>query len=336
MSDKINLSVNFCRAYFRRHFGERFAFGKEYFCNAEKRVETDLAMQKALYERFGDLGLGRPDPVPRLQLGFDDTLNITALFGGQVSFAENYTWLVPGTLASDEAVERLKAPDIETAWPQSLFIRQSESFAGTVGAPVLHGILESALDLRGDAFLVDLMSAPTLANKLLDVLMETVARLKDFWDQKLAGRPQTGIRLGACSCCLVSPEVFEEYLLPRYNALTERFGNGVLCSCGRSTHLLAGYAKLENVATYRLGWETDFRLAREILGPVHIRATLDPARVAAGDASQVEKDVRRLLEETAGGEVTLVLNSAAEDTPDENVRAVFETAKEYQACRNTL
>lgn len=336
MTDQINLSVNFCRAYFRRHFGERFAFGKEYFCNAKKRVETDLAMQKALHERFGELGLGNPDPAPRLQLGFDDTLNITALFGGQVSFAENYTWLVPGTLESDEAVERLKAPDVEAAWPQSLFIQQAESFDGAVGAPVLHGILESALDLRGDSFLVDLMNAPALANHLLDVLMETVARLKEFWDHKLAGRPQPGIRLGACSCCLISPEVFEEYLLPRYNALTERFGNGVLCSCGRSTHLVAGYAKLKNVATYRFGWETDFRLAREILGPVHIRATLDPARVASVDKRQVSEDVRKLLDETAGGEVTLVLNSAAENTPDENVRTVFETVKEYQTCGNTL
>jgi len=329
MPDSIDVTLTFCRGYYRAHFGDLFSFDREYFCNVDKRMEITVAMQKALYERFGDLGLGDPDPEPRTTLGFDDTLNVTAIFGGHVRFSQNYTWLEPGTLSDDRAVEELEVPDLENTWPQTLFISQFDEHQGSVSAPGLHGIVDSAMDLRGSAFLVDLIERPDRAEKLLDVLVQTVVELKEFWDTRAYGRTRSGIALGGCSCCVVSPKLFDKYLLPRLNQLTERFGDGKWCSCGPSTHLLEGYAKLENVSSFRLGWDTDFKLARKLLGPAHIKATLHPARIAAGDTRQVERDVRKLLEDAAGGELSLVLINAAEGTPDENVRTIFRTVAEY-------
>ncbi len=337
MTDKqTKVYVSFCREYYRTHFGKFFNFDKDYFLNIDKRIEIDTAQEKKLYQRFGHLGLGSPDPELRAHLGFDDTLNITAMFGGKVSFTSNYSWLEPNTLISEEGVKNLKVPKIEESWPQTIFIEQFDKCAKTYGTemirtPTLHGVMESALDLRGEDFLVDLLQRPHLAEKLLDVLTETVVRLKEFWDKKKYRKVRRGIPLGGCSITVLSPQSFRNYILPRYNFLTHRFGGGYLCACGPDTHLLGSLRYLEDCDVYRLGWETDFRKARQLLGNRHIRATLDPMRTSRGEPEQVEKDVARLLKEAGDpGALSLCLVNAAAETPEENITTIYSTVRKYR------
>jgi len=336
LDKRINVGISFCHGYYRKHFGEIFTFDKEYFCNIDKRIEIDTSMEREISRRFGDLGLGNSEPPPRIRIGFDDTLNITALFEGEVSFASNHTWLKPNTLNTDRSIEDLDVLDIENSWPQTLFIEQFDKCAARYGiemiaGPVEHGILESAIDLRGEQFLTDLAGNPHLSEKLLDVLVETIIKFREFWDRKY-GQVRRGIHAGACCATLLSPEIFQKYILPRYNFLTCKFGGGYLCSCGGSTHQLHYFAKLKYFDTYRLGWKTDFKLARQLLGSRHIQASLDPARIAASDTKQVEKDVTGLIEDAAdGGKLTVVLVNAAEETPDENVRTIYKTVAKYRS-----
>ena len=59
----VPLGVGFYPDWWFTNYG--ISFGREYYYDPEYRVDAQAKMQKALYERFGDVGLGSPDPEPK-------------------------------------------------------------------------------------------------------------------------------------------------------------------------------------------------------------------------------------------------------------------------------
>jgi len=327
----LEIDVSFCRGYYSKNFG--LEYGKEYFENVAARAETDQAAKRALHERFGDLGLGDSDPKPIVQLGYDDTLNVTLAFGGELHLGADVTWTTP-VLHSAEDVDSLAVPEIESTWPHTHFLKKYEEAVSCVGAenirpPKVHGILESALDVRGDAFLEDLLLEPQRAEKLLDVLTDTVIATKEFWDRKCYGEVRSGLSMGGCSTTMLSPSTVEKFLVPRYSRISKHFGDAFLCSCGESTKNLEAFAMIEELRYARVGWGTDLKKAAQILKERHVKASVDVVRASKLSPDEFEKDVRKVLTELEPVDnVSLLLINAATDTPDENVRRFIDIARE--------
>jgi hypothetical protein len=57
-----------------------------------------------------------------------------------------------------------------------------------------------------------------------------------------AGMAISGLHVGDCSLCMVSPQAFAELVLPPLNDLARGFGPLRLHSCGCSDHLLDAFA----------------------------------------------------------------------------------------------
>ena len=191
----LQLDITFTRDYYSRHFG--LTYDTDYFDDIRCRAETDMAAQKGLFEKFGDIGLGSAEPQPIVRLGYDDTLNTTLMFGGELHVRDGVSWVDPGWLTA-EAADILSCPDIESTWPHTKFLEQHEQAVKSFGAdcvrpPVPHGILESALDMRGQDLLQDMVLEPERVKRLLEVLTEAVIAQKDFWDDKCFGQLQKGL-----------------------------------------------------------------------------------------------------------------------------------------------
>ena len=75
----IRLGVGFYPDWWHKHYG--FSFDREYYFDPEKRVRTRMEMEKKLYERFGDVGLGNP------RAGTKASHNI------RHGYASGYIWL---------------------------------------------------------------------------------------------------------------------------------------------------------------------------------------------------------------------------------------------------
>ena len=45
------------------------AFDQAFYLDAPARIRHDVTMRRVLYERYGDIGLGEPDPQPRPVIG---------------------------------------------------------------------------------------------------------------------------------------------------------------------------------------------------------------------------------------------------------------------------
>ena len=328
----LQLDITFTRDYHARHFGLKY--GPDYFDDVRTRAETDMASRRALFQRFGDLGLGQQDPQPVVQLGYDDTLNVTLMFGGQLQVSSGISWVHPGFLAANN-VETLQPPPIPDTWPHSKFLQQFETAVKAFGPdsvrpPVPHGILEAALEMRGQEFLEDMLVQPALANHLLDVLTEIVINLKEFWDRKCFGRPVRGLSLGGCSTTMLSPDQVAAFLVPRYSRIARRFGDAFVCSCGPSTHNLQNLSAIEGVRYVRLGWGTDLNKAAHFMKHRHIKASLDVVRCATLDPDRIAQDVENVLSSLEPvDEVSLLLIHAGADTPDDNVRRIVQTALSF-------
>ena len=150
--ERLEIDISFSRAYYSKRFGLRYE--KDYFDNPKVRCETDQQARRGLFELFGDLGLGQENPPPVVRLGWDDTLNITLMFGGELRVAGGVAWITPGFLDLAE-VDRLCVPDIATSWLHTRFLQHYEQAPAnsdwTILPPKPHGILESALEMCGEA-----------------------------------------------------------------------------------------------------------------------------------------------------------------------------------------
>ncbi len=328
----LELDITFSRDYYSRHFG--VSFEPDYFEDIQIRAETDQIIKRQLFKRFSNIGLGDPAPEPIVQLGYDDTLNVTLMFGGELRMGGGISWVEPGFFSSD-AVETMKTPDIKNTWPHPQFLEQYnkaiELFPKqSIRPPIVHGILETAMDMRGAAFLEELLLESKNAERLLDVLTETVIATKEFWDIKCYGKKQKGPALGSCSTTMLSAELVRRFFVPRYSRIASYFGDGFLCSCGLSTQNLENFAAVEDARYVRVGWGTDLEAAAKVLKNKHIKAALDVVRAVELSASEFEKDIKHILETLESiDNVSVLLIHAGAETPDENICRIVEIARTF-------
>ncbi|MDP6355843.1 MAG: uroporphyrinogen decarboxylase family protein [Planctomycetota bacterium] len=332
--NRVQVNVSFSRDYFRRHF--EVEFGKAYFEDVRTRATTDREVQLLLGQRFGDYGLGHVDPPFTYQLGYDDTLNITLMFGGELKYASDLTWVDPGFLPIS-LVRDLQPPVIEETWPHTRFLEQYNEAAGIYGPqsilpPVPHGILEAATDMCGEAFLRAMATRPQEAHHLLDVLTETVIALKEFWDVKCFGQVRKGLSLGGCSTTMLSPKMVEVFLVPRYSRIADHFKEAFICNCGISDHNLKNFLAVKQARFIRAGWGSDLSQFARLAKDRHVKASLSVVRAATLPCQQFGADVTYILETLREvDEVSVLLIHAGADTPDDNVKVVFNTVHEFAA-----
>jgi hypothetical protein len=307
-------------------------------------------MRQALYERFGDLGLGEADARPRpvvgpvhLAIGFV----VQAMLGCDVRFSEDASpWVLCAEL-SDREVWALTVPDLETTSPMretiSMMDALEEEFGYLEGDIPWDGVQNVALDLRGQQLFLDYYDNPELVHHLFGVIAATIYRVASY----VRGRTGTSSislnrivasidpRLNLhsnCSVQMISRSTYEEFLLPYELWLAERLQPYGIHHCGDSLErVVHAYAKVPGLAHVDVGWGSDVAACREILPHAFFSLRLNPVRLRAQTPVEVRSDVARLLE-AAGPSNKVALCCVAMDaaTPDYNVRAIFEAAEEYQ------
>ena len=102
--------------WWHTHYG--LSFDEPFHFDPRVRVESERRMRQALYDRFGDLGLGEADAKSRpvvgpvhLVIGF----MVQAMLGCEVHYLPDAAPQVICANLTDEQVMALEVPDIETA-----------------------------------------------------------------------------------------------------------------------------------------------------------------------------------------------------------------------------
>jgi len=342
------VDVIFHPDWWHTHYG--LDFGPAFHFDPQARVESERRMRQALYDRFGDLGLGeaqaRPRPVVgpvHLAIGFV----VQAMLGCEVRFAPNAApWVLCAELDEDQ-VWALEVPDLETTSPMRETIAMMDAleaeFGYVEGDIPWDGVQNVALDLRGQQLFLDYYDRPDMVRHLFDVIARTIVLVAGYVRRRTGTSSISLNRIVAsidprlnlhsnCSVQMISRRTYEQHLLPFECWLAERLQPYGIHHCGDSLQRVAqAYARVPGLAYVDVGWGSDVAACRRALPDVVFSLRLNPVRLRAQTPAEVRNDVEQLLG-AAGPLDKAALCCVAMDaaTPDENVRAIFEVAGRYR------
>jgi uroporphyrinogen-III decarboxylase len=336
----IPLGVGFYPDWWVNNHG--IAFGKKYYNNPDYRVETQARMQKALYEQFGDVGLGSPDPAPRPLITYGMVM-LPAVFGCEIVFKEEaLPWAMPLNL-SKEACDNLVKPDLTQASPMKEMLSQIDHLKAKYGKVVgdinTTGVQNLALKLRGDELYIDYFEDPEFAHRLLKFCAECMI---DLWRlvYPITGTGAVDVTpmcdpsiycLPNCTVEQISAATYTEFGLPYDNMIAEVCKPVGIHHCGNLDPVVEEYAKVKNLVFVEAGFGTDFAAARRILGPeVAFNARISPVLMKNGTVEEIEAVVKEAIDQGAPLEnYSIDTVGLTTGVPDENVRAARRTAMTY-------
>lgn len=338
-NDHIPLGVGFYPDWWHKHYG--ISFGRRYYYDPEYRVGARMEMDRRLHERFGDVGLGNPNPKPKPLITFGMVM-LPAVFGCEIVYEdEALPWAMPMNL-SDDQVMKLTVPDIFNTPPMTDVIRQIESLKEKYGTVVgdinTTGVQNLALKIRGDQLYIDFFENPDLCHHLFRVCTECVIQLFQFI-YKITGTGAVDVTPMAapsiyvipnCTAEQISLKAYEEFLLPYDNQVAASCHPFGIHHCGSVDQVLTGYAQVRHLQFVEIGFGSDVRRAREVFGPqVAINARISPVLMKNGTPEEIAAEVKRLVDQGAPlHNFSIDTVGLTHGTPDENVKAARKTAAE--------
>ena len=326
-----------------RHYG--IAFDEPFYFDRETRIRNDAAMRRALWERFGT---GEADPRPRPIAGSQHVAGgfvLPALLGVPIRFEPHQAPCpVPLELSREQALA-LRVPDVERTWPMDRLLAGMDElhrdFGHVVGDFDVDGVLNTALQLRGQQLFVDMLEDPAVADHLFDVVAETQVRVVRLV-QSRTGTSSVSVNRGIvnvdpriylhgnCSVQMVSPALYRERLLPSELRLARELRPYGIHHCGNNLHRFAGLYSETGAVFYDVGWGSDVAAVSRALPDAFLNLRLSPVRMLQESPGTIRADALRLLEAAARPtRVGLCAINMDYGTPDENVRAMFRAGAEW-------
>ena len=235
------------------HHHERITFDEDFFFHPAKRVESERRMEQILYERWGQFGMGKNHdkllpvvgPV-HLAAGF----LLSEMLGCKVEYLADGPPLVHPADREDldlspQAAFRSSAFQ---RW-DSLCDALKKSHGGLVGDINWGGILNLALDLRGQTLFCDMLDRPedvsrffgsiaAVIEQFTGILLERTGSTSISVNRTVDGLPGPVFLHSQCSLTMISTNDYERFLMPfdiHWNRLHSSFG---IHYCGNDPHRL--------------------------------------------------------------------------------------------------
>lgn len=282
------------------------------------RQEDGRRRHEFLLRRYGDVDLaglrGVKDAYRRMGTEDYGTVMLPGLLGCRVAKKDGYWWAEEANY-TDEQLMALTVPDPATTYPFTLALEHLESIEAAVGRENLvnpyetvniQGPLNIAMKLRGEQFLVDMLEAPALAHRALEVSTQMVERVTDFLRQRfgpLQVRHDYGYCIAHCPLVMVSPALYEDFILPYENRLAERTefvtGRSDAFELHHCTSVidpyLSAYRKVRHLSKIDGGdLATDFRRVKRELPGVRLDVNVDSFRIRFQGLDDFLRDVQGL------------------------------------------
>ena len=339
----MHAEVIFSPNWWFQNYGIRF--DESFYFDRDLRIRHDVRMRAALHERFG---LGEPHPEPRPMVGSQHVAGgfvVPALLGVEIRFAENQApWPVARNLDRGRTMA-LRVPEIEITWPMSRWIADMDWLEGQFGHVIgdfnTDGVLNTALQIRGQQFFLDLHEDPELVSHLCGVIAETQCRVAEYVRRR-TGTCSVAVNRSIlnldpsiyvhanCSTQMVSPALFKKTLLEYECALAARLRPFGIHHCGNNLQLFAeGYARTGAVF-YDVGWGSNVARCSQALPDAFLNLRLSPVRMLTQTVEEARRDVEQLLAAANRPErVGVCCINMDAGTPDANVMAMLDVARGY-------
>jgi hypothetical protein len=341
---QIPVEVVFNPAWWNRNYG--ISFDESFYFDKQQRIQNDLRMRRALHERFG---IGEVDPKPRPVIGSQHVAGgfvVPALLGVRIRFLPDQApWSVPSDLSREEILA-LRPPRLENTWPMNQLMAQMDElqkeFGYVVGDFNTGGILNTSLELRGQALFTDLLEDEELVRHLFTLVAGTQTLVAEYV------RSRTGTNSVAtnrsilnvdprisltsnCTVQMVSPATYERTIFPFECAMSERLRPYGIHHCGNNLQMFAKLYAKAGVVFCDVGCGSDVARCCRLLPDAFLNLRMDPVRMLQETAETIGNDTQKLLAAAARArKVGLCCINMDHGTPDENVFAMFQSARSWR------
>jgi hypothetical protein len=322
-------------------------FDRDFFFHPRRRVEAERKMEQVAYERWGRFGQGedRNKDVPalgavHLAAGF----LLSQMLGCEVEYR-----------ADAPPQVRPKGQDSLSVDEESAFtcpaFRRLEALADQLGSSHGYvtgdvnwgGILNLALDLRGQELFMDLADQPDRVGAFFGQIGRVIERFVDYVESKTGSssvsvnrnvlhRPGAVFLHSECTHTMISTEHYEEFLLPADIAWSRRHQPFGIHYCGPDPHrFAASYAKVPRLDFLDVGWGGDLRILRQHLPKTFLNIRLSPVEIVSQTPEQIVSTVSRLVTDAGGPALSgICCINMDKRVSDAQVEAIFAAAEELR------
>ena len=329
-------------SWWHRHEG--VTFDEDFFFHPARRVEAERKMEQVLYERWGRYGLGSDHGRDLPQIG---PVHLAAgyltseMFGCPVQYSEDAPpQVIPANIDSLE-ISR-DAPFESPAFKrcEKLLEDLKAKFGRLCGDIGWGGVLNTALDLRGQEFFLDLLDKPDEAARFS---ADIAAVIEQFTQRVRQATGTTSISVNRnvrhmpaavhlhseCSNVMISTDMYDEFFLPVDVQWSRKYRPYGIHHCGEDPHrFAASYAKVPHLDFLDVGWGGDVAELRRHLPNTFLNTRLSPVGIVKQTPDEIRATVRRLVHESANPYLTGVCCINMDDrVRDDQVAAIFEEAE---------
>ncbi len=314
-------------------------FDPDFFYHPARRVEAEAWMERVLYDRWGRYGLGskesRPEVGPvHLAAGY----LLQEMLGCQVEYQDSHP---PQVIPAKQ--EKLHV-DPDAAFASQAFKRfatlcdQLEQTHGYVTGDVnFAGILNIALDLRGQDLFIDMYTDPEHIKRQFAKIAEVITRFVDFVvartgtsslsvNRNVRHLREPVVLHSECTHTMISEKDYERFLLEYDVQWARRYPAFGVHYCGSDPHrYAASYAKIPGLHFVDVGAGGDVRVVRDHLPGTFLNLRLDPVGLREQSPDHIRNMVQDLARASANPALTGLCCINMDDTvTDERIDAIFE------------
>ena len=319
-------------------------FDEDFFYHPKKRVESEKRMEKELYERFGEFGLGENHDKELPVIGAIHNAAgyiISEMLGCEIRYQEDQAPQVICANKEDFGIDVGGAMDSAPVKRLKKLISGLKSRYGYVCGDInWGGVLNVALDLRGEAMLMDMMLQPEESRQYFKDIASVIEKFITYiYEQtgttsvsvnSIVKHIKPAIFLHSeCTHTMISEDLYEEFLLPIDLKWSETFRPFGIHYCGQDPHRYAdSFAKIPNLTFLDLGWGGDVKILREKLPNTFFSLRLDPVTINNTPDDQLESIIRKLVTDSGNPMLTGVCCVNMDgNTEDAKIRTIYKTVE---------
>lgn len=339
-NDILPVEVVFHPSWWNRHAG--LTFDRDFFYHPARRVEAERTMERVLYERFGDLGLGKDRERALPVIGPVHNAAgylLSEMIGCRVEYreAEPPQVIPAGTKSLTLDVERAFAGPA-FGQLQDLVGDLKRSFGYVTGDVNWGGILNLALDLRGQDIFLDMVDRPADVHAFFKRIAEVIERFTSYIADETGSTSisvnRTVLHLrgpvflhSECALTMISARHYESFILPIDSEWSRRRRPFGVHYCGEDPHRYADIlARIPHLDLLDVGWGGDLGLLREKLPRTFLNIRLSPVEIVKQSVEDIRRAIRARVAASGNPYLTGVCCINMDDkVTDDKVRAIFET-----------
>jgi len=339
---KILLPVDIVLApeWWFRHEG--ITFDQDFFFHPIKRVESEQRMEQALYERWGRYGSGKNKDVVRPEIGavhLAAGFLLSEMLGCRVNYCENHP---PQVVCAGRDDLVINEDDVFSSTVFKRFTNLIESlrekFGYLTGDVNWGGILNLAMDLKGDSIFMDMMMKPeetkVYFSKIACIIKRfTTAVFRETGTTSVSvNRNVFNLRNpvflhSECTHTMISEEDYRNFLLPfdiEWSKTVRPFG---IHHCGHDPHRMAeSYSMIPHLDFLDVGWGGDVKRLRQYLPDTFLNIRLSPVEIARQNPNEIKESIIKRVRDSGNPYLTGVCCINIDDTvSDEKIDTIFET-----------